>query len=69
MLFRAKNGAILGINQIARIASDFRVDVINKTIAKEEMLSSFIKFSSSKGSLKNNMVFSHFGQFSVALSF
>ena len=45
------------------------MDVINKTIAKEEMLSSFIKFSSSKGSLKNNMVFSHFGQFSVALSF
>ena len=32
------------------------------------MLSSFIKFSSSNGSLKNDMVFSHFGQFSVALS-
>ena len=33
------------------------------------MLSSFIKFSSPNGSLKNNMVFSHFGQVSVTLSF
>ena len=33
------------------------------------MLSSFIKFSFPNGSVKNDMVFSHFGQFSVALSF
>ena len=49
--------------------SGVKVQRIYKIIAKEEMLSSFIKFSFPNGSVKNDMVFSHFGQFSVALSF
>ena len=43
--------------------SGVKVQRIYKIIAKEEMLSSFIIFSSANGSLKNDMVFSHFGQF------
>ena len=53
------------INTFSRV----KVQRIYKIIAKEEMLSSFIKFSFPNGSVKNDMVFSHFGQFSVALSF
>ena len=49
--------------------SGVKVQRIYKIIAEEEMLSSFIIFSSPNGSLKNDIVFSHFGQFSVALSF
>ena len=40
--------------------SGVKVQRIYKIIAKEEMLSSFIIFSSQNGSLKNDMVFSHF---------
>ena len=46
-----------------------KVHRIYKIITKEEMLLFFIKFSSPSGSLKNNIEFSHFGPFSVALSF
>ena len=46
-----------------------KVQRIYKIITKEEMLLFFIKFSSPSGSLKNNIEFSHFGPFSVALSF
>ena len=63
---------VTNINFLLPISTHFqkeKVMRIYKIITKEEMLSSCIKFSSPNGSLKNDMVFSHFGQFSVVLSF
>ena len=45
------------------------VQRIYKIITKEEMLLFFIEFSSPSGSLKNYIELSHYGPFSVALSF